>query len=229
MAVSKADSDKRAIPTLVKDRALVEERRRVIVEAAVGLFVRKGFHAATTREIARAAGISVGALYEYVASKEDVLYLVCQAIHSEMDTRLSEASDEGESATERLRSAIANYVRVCDRMQDSIVLIYRETATLPEDQARYVLEDEARISQRFQTILEAGRREGRFSFRNDKSVELMAHNIVVLGHMWAFRRWFLHGHFTLDEYIEQQASLILTELVGTENRDQPKSIQEELS
>ena len=40
------------IPTLVKDSSLVEERRRRLVEAAVGLFVRKGYHATTTREIA---------------------------------------------------------------------------------------------------------------------------------------------------------------------------------
>lgn len=215
MAVSKANSDRRAIPTLVKDRALVEERRRVIVEAAVGLFVRKGFHESTTREIAKAAGLSVGALYEYVSSKEDVLYLVCQAIHSEMEERLCETSEEGATASERLRGAIENYVRVCDRMQDSIVLIYRETATLPESQAEHVLEDEARIAERFQVILEEGRRDGEFVFRNIKSVELMAHNIIVLGHMWAFRRWYLHGRFTLDAFIEQQTSLILNELLET--------------
>ena len=41
---------------------VVEEKRARIVEAAVGLIVRKGFHQTTTREIAREAGFSIGSL-----------------------------------------------------------------------------------------------------------------------------------------------------------------------
>ena len=68
----------RQIPTQVKDPNLVRRRRRQIVDAAVGLFIQQGFHKTTTRQIARAAGFSIGAVYEYVASKEDILYLVCR-------------------------------------------------------------------------------------------------------------------------------------------------------
>ncbi|MBW2053302.1 MAG: helix-turn-helix transcriptional regulator, partial [Deltaproteobacteria bacterium] len=45
------------VPTMVKDTSLVEKRRRQIVDAAIKLFVRKGFHPTTTREIARMAGM----------------------------------------------------------------------------------------------------------------------------------------------------------------------------
>ncbi|MBW2678755.1 MAG: helix-turn-helix transcriptional regulator, partial [Deltaproteobacteria bacterium] len=72
------------IPTQVKNPALVDRRRRQIVEAAAKLFIAQGFHKTTTRQIARAAGFSIGSLYEYVTSKEDVLYLVCEFIHTEV-------------------------------------------------------------------------------------------------------------------------------------------------
>ena len=55
-----------------------------IVDAAVELFIQNGFHKTTTRQIAKAAGFSIGSLYEYVASKEDILYLVCDAIQPTM-------------------------------------------------------------------------------------------------------------------------------------------------
>ena len=73
------------INTVVKDPRLVETRRQQIIDAAVGLFIKKGFHRTTTREIAREAKFSIGTLYEYVESKEDILYLVCDHIHSEME------------------------------------------------------------------------------------------------------------------------------------------------
>ena len=37
------------------------------------LFKKKGFHRATTREIAKEAGFSIGTLYEYIRTKEDNL------------------------------------------------------------------------------------------------------------------------------------------------------------
>ena len=68
--------DSKRIPSVVKNRKLVEKRRQQIIRGACDLFVRKGFHRTTTREIARECGLSIGTMYEYIQSKEDVLYLV---------------------------------------------------------------------------------------------------------------------------------------------------------
>ena len=51
------------IPTQIKDEKLVAGRRRQIVDAPVELFMALGFHKTTTRQIASAAGISIGLLY----------------------------------------------------------------------------------------------------------------------------------------------------------------------
>ena len=73
------------IPTQIKNPELVDRRRRQIAESAVKLFIKNGFHKTTTRQIAQATGFSIGSLYVYVASKEDVLYLVCDSIHAEVE------------------------------------------------------------------------------------------------------------------------------------------------
>jgi AcrR family transcriptional regulator len=52
---------------------LTEARRRQIIEAAASIFAQKGFHRATTKDIATAAGVSEGTIYNYFASKEDLL------------------------------------------------------------------------------------------------------------------------------------------------------------
>jgi TetR/AcrR family transcriptional regulator, transcriptional repressor of aconitase len=47
-----------------------EQRKRAIVEAALPLFAAKGFEATTTKEVARAAGVSEPLLYKHFPSKE---------------------------------------------------------------------------------------------------------------------------------------------------------------
>ena len=43
----------------------------------------------------------------------------------------------------------------------------------------------------------------------DEALDLMAHNITVLGHMWTFRRWFLARHYAIERYIDLQVNFIL--------------------
>ncbi|MBE9508961.1 MAG: helix-turn-helix transcriptional regulator, partial [Chloroflexi bacterium] len=52
---------------------LIEARRAQILNAAATVFAEKGFHRATTREIARVADVSEGTIYNYFDSKEDLL------------------------------------------------------------------------------------------------------------------------------------------------------------
>jgi len=80
------ERDKRPqVQSTVKDENLIAIRREQMIEGAIKLFKEKGFHRATTREIAKAAGFSIGTLYEYIRTKEDVLYLVCDSILSPCD------------------------------------------------------------------------------------------------------------------------------------------------
>ncbi|MEW5913669.1 MAG: TetR/AcrR family transcriptional regulator [Thermodesulfobacteriota bacterium] len=203
----------RSIPTEVKDNDLVLRRRRQIVDAAVQLFINKGFHKTTTREMAKTAGFSIGTLYEYVTSKEDVLYLVCQAIHQEMEEHLKKRLSQGGTGAQDLEAAIGSYITVCHQMSDHILLIYQETKSLPAESRRFVLEHELRITGVFTDLLRRGVED--FSLRplNPPEMELVAHNIMVLGHMWAFRRWALARSFSLEQYIQLQSDYLLGELV----------------
>ncbi|MFZ7127961.1 MAG: TetR/AcrR family transcriptional regulator [Desulfobacterales bacterium] len=197
------------IPTHVKDQDLVQRRRRQIVDAAVGLFIQNGFHKTTTRQIARAAGFSIGSLYEYVASKEDILYLVCDAIHAEMEQGMWEALERAQKGSDPLAEVIREYFRVCHRMSDHILLIYQETQSLPRKWRRIVLENEVRITGLFTRVLSQLIDTGNIPPLEPAALDLIAHNIAVLGHMWTFRRWFLTCHYTIEDYIRHQTAFIL--------------------
>ncbi|GAB7387866.1 TetR/AcrR family transcriptional regulator [Bacillaceae bacterium] len=202
---------RKVIPSDVKDPKLIEKRREQIIEAAVQLFIRKGFHKTTTREIAKASGFSIGTLYEYIESKEDVLYLVCDAIHNEVERRIQEALTYSASGLETLKSMVKNYIYVMDQMQDRVLLVYQEAKSLPREALRYVLNKEKEITNIFAEVLRRGIADGSITM-DEKDVSLMAHNIIIFGQMWAFRRWALAEQYTLEEYAEKQMSLLLKEL-----------------
>ena len=197
------------IPTHVKDPDLIGRRRRQIVDAAVRLFIEKGFHKTTTREIARESGISTGLLYEYVSTKEDVLYLVCDAIHAEVEAAVHEAVQRVSGGRNVLAAMIREYFLVCDRMSDHILLVYQETKALPDQWRRRVLENEVRVTDIFVGTLESLARSGDLPRLPRRSLDLIAHDITVLGHMWTFRRWFLSRRYTIEGYIKRQTEFIL--------------------
>ena len=197
------------IPTQVKDPDLVERRRRQIADAAVRLFIQDGFHKTTTRQIAREAGLSIGSLYEYVASKEDILYLVCESIHSEVETGVTQALGGSQKGRDVLADVIREFLLVCHRMSDFILLIYQETRSLPEQWQKRVLENELRITGLFVKVLARLSTKGHLRPMSDREIEMAAHNISVLGHMWTFRRWFFGRHYSIDEFIELQIDFII--------------------
>ena len=54
------------------------KKKVVAIEAAAAVFAEKGFHGATTQDIAAEMGIKQGSLYYYFRSKEEALQLVCE-------------------------------------------------------------------------------------------------------------------------------------------------------
>jgi AcrR family transcriptional regulator len=81
-------------------RVAGEERRRQIIEAATTLFSRKGFRGTTTREIARAVGVSEAMLFKHFATKEELYAAIIEAkshVEQLMDT-VVEAAQRGDDA-----------------------------------------------------------------------------------------------------------------------------------
>jgi len=207
------------IPTQVKNPDLVERRRRQIADAAVQLFIDRGFHKTTTRQIARAAGFSIGSLYEYFASKEDILYMVCESIHAEVERGVTAAMTQAAGGRDALAKIIHEYFMVCHRMSNFILLIYQETQSLPSQWQKRVLENELRITGLFVEALARIANSDDLTILNENSIEMAAHNIVVLGHMWTFRRWYLARHYTIEDYIKLQTAIILGMFAGEKKQN----------
>jgi hypothetical protein len=129
----------------------------------------------------------------------------------------AEALERAQNGTNPLAEVIREYFHVCQNMNDHILLIYQETQSLPAKWRKVVLENEIRITGLFSAVLQQLTGNGQLKLMEDRKLDLMAHNITVLGHMWTFRRWFLSRHYTIDQYIDMQTEFILGQHHGVEN------------
>jgi AcrR family transcriptional regulator len=105
---------------------LIEARHKQILDAAASMFAEKGFHRATTRDIANRAGVAEGTIYNYFDSKNDLLIGIMM--------RLSAPEKVGTKLTEALNKDARDFLLAIARHRMALIEQTYETlqAVLPE-------------------------------------------------------------------------------------------------
>lgn len=216
------------IRTFSNDEALVRERRNHIVRCSTKAFTKKGYDRTNMRELAKACDMSAGALYHYFGSKEEILYSIINSATSQQASLMEDRAKEvaGMNATAALAQVIRTFYEWHDDNQDSTLFTYQETKNLPDNARQDIFDSEARILTIFEKLLTRGVEEGEFSITDPK---LIAHDIVVLGHAWALRRWYLRKHSSFQTYLKEQTDAILRAISTDDNTGVGSSHRKELA
>jgi AcrR family transcriptional regulator len=98
-----------------------------IVRAARALFLRDGVDGASLREIARGARTSIGMVYYYFPSKDDLLLAVVEEVYQGLLADAAEALSKGRSAEERIRALYGRLACLSDDEVDIVRLVVRES------------------------------------------------------------------------------------------------------
>jgi AcrR family transcriptional regulator len=189
----------RAVKAASKDPDLVRDRRHLLVAAAVRVFKEKGFHESTVRDIGREAGMTQGTIYNYVGSKGDILYLVCDQIVSEYQEETRKALDNSADARTRVRNAVRAVCEVMDKHQDEILLTYQDSHLLDARSRRVILARVEEFVGMFETILKDAARE---LGRPLPEAHFAANALTFFPSMLALRRWSLKAQHRRPELIE---------------------------
>jgi AcrR family transcriptional regulator len=196
------------IRTRIKNAELVAERRKLIAERALELFVANGFDRTTTDQIVEKTGLGIGVIYSYIGSKEDILYLAMEG-YSNRALQLSkqlEKKSEMHSPTDALRMLIEDFLRFHDQNQDYTQFVYHETRNVAAEHRQAMFSAEMEVIKIFEKVLSRGCKTGEFRVLN---VPVAAHSIAVLIQMWAVRRWYLRKVQDLQAHIDTQTEFIL--------------------
>jgi TetR/AcrR family transcriptional regulator, fatty acid metabolism regulator protein len=139
------------------------EKRRVILDAAVRVFARKGYHTSRVGDIAEEAQIAHGLLYHYFGSKEEVLQTVFRENWSELLAAFARIEESEEPPVAQLTAIAKVLLRAWRDRPDTVRVMVREIARSPHLQEQV---DEIRGGfQVIQRVIEKGQADG--SFRDD--------------------------------------------------------------
>jgi len=151
------------------DRSIAqEERRRQILDAAVRVFARSGYHGSRVGDIAQEAGVAHGLLYHYFSSKEEVLQTVFRENWGELIERFRAVEATNEPAEEKLAGIAKILLRTWRHDPDLVTVMVREVARSQQLQGQ--VEDVREAFAIVQRVIEEGQAAG--AFRGDLDARL---------------------------------------------------------
>lgn len=194
-----------AISTQVSNDSKLREGRARIAKAALPLFISYGYHTTTVRSIARAADVSVGAVFNYFDAKDDILRYILEDSQGQIEQTVKAVEEQltseagNHSPEEIFLKVLRRYGETIDQNRQYTRLAYQETKTLAPDQRRPLFERDQRILELLKRSAQPAVKSGDF---NDDSVQLKLISLMHLCQAWAIRRWILSEYETVEEYLD---------------------------
>lgn len=145
-----------------------EDKRRLILDAAVRVFARKGYHTCRVGDIAEEAGVAHGLLYHYFDSKEELLETIFRETWTLMLDTIKGVEELGEPAREQLRKVAAIVLRSWRDTPDIVRVLVREVT-----RSSHLQQEIQEVDQAFQAlerIIAKGQADG--DFRPDLDARL---------------------------------------------------------
>jgi TetR/AcrR family transcriptional regulator, fatty acid metabolism regulator protein len=137
-----------------------EDKRRLILDAAVKVFARKGYHTSRVGDIAEEAGVAHGLLYHYFRSKEELLETIFRETWQDVLGAVRSVEETDESARDRLAGIAKILLRSWRRDPDLVRVLVREVTRSSHLQRQIGEIDEAFGG--LERIIARGQAEGEF-------------------------------------------------------------------
>jgi AcrR family transcriptional regulator len=198
-------STESTLPDLFQRRVESPSIRRLLL-AAVDSFWKSGFHASSTRDIAKRAKLSPAAVYVHFKSKEELLFTIIVVVAERLHERLAATSQESGDPTERLKRIVQDYVTFPLKMFKAASVANTEFNFLNSAQRRDIVKIRDALELIVADCLKEGCATGEF---NIKDIDMMKTAIVALCR--SVLRWYSpRGRLTPEQIGEYYAGLVVS-------------------
>jgi len=134
-----------------------------IIDATLKLSNKKGFHATSLRELAKASGLSMGGLYSYFDNKATLLSMILQEVGTTAVQVLKAPPDcLTDDPRAHLAWAIDTHIRLSEAMQSWFVFSFMEAKSFPPAERTIAIDAEAATEEVFAEVVARGVASGDF-------------------------------------------------------------------
>jgi len=171
-----------------------------IFNTTLKLSNEKGFHTMSLRDLSRASGLSMGALYSYFTSKEELLEMIQNQGRRLTQRILNQQLGQVKTADQKLRTGIRTHLYLTEVMQPWFYFAFMEAKNLDKAQQKKSIEGELASEQIFVEILNEGMAQGLFDMAQPV---LTATVIKAMMQDWYVKRWkYNRRRISVDEYAD---------------------------
>ena len=180
-----------------KEHTVVKNLERIF-SATLKIANKKGFQAMSMRDLGRETNLSIGALYSYFSSKEELLAIL-QHQRRTMTKRILQAhTDKQADPAARLRAAILTHLYLSEAMQPWFYFSYMEAKNLSKKEQALAVASELYTEKIFADILNQGRASGSFTLSDP---QLTASVIKAMVQNWYLKRnKYARRKISVDQY-----------------------------
>ncbi len=146
----------------------------------------KGFQAMSLRDLSRDTGISMGGLYAYIGSKDDLASAIEEVLRKTIDDVMSDQAVINLSPVERLKAIIYGDIFMNEIMHPWYYFCYLEAKGLSREQREAAMQMELKFDERLMDTFKAGVEAGLFTADR---LDLMATNTTSMLQQWYLKRW----------------------------------------
>jgi AcrR family transcriptional regulator len=189
-------------------------RSTEILDAAARVFAERGYHGASTQDIADLLGIRQASLYYYFRSKEIALEKVCmQGVGGFFETAQAIAAGPG-TPREKLAGLIRAHIAPLLDRSDFVRVFLTQRQFLPNVSRRRIGKWSRGIEKIFETVLRQGMRKG--DFRSNADPRLAA--LAILGMANAVSGWYRKENASIERIGSEFVALALEGLAPRAKR-----------
>lgn len=146
----------------------------------------KGFQAMSLRDLSRDTGISMGGLYAYIGSKDDLAAAIEEVLRKAIDDVMSDQAVISLSPVNRLKAIIYGDIYMNEIMHPWYYFCYLEAKGLSREQREAAMQMELKFDERLRDTFQAGVAAGIFAADN---IALLAANTTSMLQQWYLKRW----------------------------------------
>lgn len=160
----------------------------------------KGFQAMSLRDLSRDTGISMGGLYAYIGSKDDLAGAIAEVLRSTLDAVMSDRAVMSLPPVQRLKAIVYGDLYMNDIMHPWYYFCYLEAKGLSREQREAAMQMELKFDERLLETFQAGVAAG--VFHTDR-LQLLASNTTAMLQQWYLKRWkFARQGTRLEDYAQ---------------------------
>ncbi|MFD1360482.1 TetR/AcrR family transcriptional regulator [Lentibacillus salinarum] len=186
--------------------AVGTDLRQKIIEDALMLFDKYGFHGVTVNEIVLKTGTSKGGFYHHFTSKDELLFVIHDAFITYVLEKAAAANEMFPDPTRKLQAIIKDFVKTFDLYKPHITVFYQENIYLKPEYEIKIKKKRDQFKQIIMDVLSEGKDAG--EFREEVPVDITT--MAILGMVnWTYKWYNQSGAKSIDEISSIYVDLIL--------------------